>query len=77
MEKLKQKMDILTKEMETLIQEQGQIRNRSRAIEIRMNQLMGGLQILQEILQEENVAKATEAVANLADSLTSQTQKDS
>ena len=73
MQRVKDKMEVLTKEMESLIQEQGQIRNRSKAIEIRMNQLMGGLQVLQEVLQEESVAKATEAVANLADSLTSQT----
>jgi len=72
MERVKNKMDALTQEMEGLVQEQQQLRNRAKAIETRMNQVMGGLQALQEVLYEENVAKATEAVANQVDSLTSQ-----
>jgi len=71
MERVKNKMDVLTQEMEQLVQEQQQLRNRAKAIEVRMNQVMGGLQALQEVLYEANVAKATEVVANLADSLTS------
>lgn len=77
MERLKNKMEVLTNEMEALIQEQGQIRNRSKAIEVRMNQVMGGLQAIQEVLQEEAIsqtaAKVSQAVADLEQKASTQT----
>jgi len=71
MDRLKNKMEVLTREMESLIEEQGQLRNRSKAIEVRMNQIMGGLQALQEVIQEESVSQAAEMVAAAVENLSS------
>lgn len=71
---LQDKMETLTREMECLIQEQGQLRGRAKAIEVRMNQIMGGLQALQEVLQEEAISQATEKVSALTADLNSQVQ---
>jgi len=77
MEKLKNKMEVLTREMETLIEEQGQLRNRSKAIEVRMNQIMGGLQALQEVIQEESVSQAAAKVAAVVEDLNSRSEPQS
>lgn len=74
MERLKNKMEILTREMESLIQEQGQLRNRSKAIEVRMNQIMGGLQALQEVLHDETISQAAQKVAQAVEQLDPQKQ---
>ena len=66
------KVNKLSKEMESLINEQQQLRARSREIDIRMTQVMGAMNALQECLREHDDAEVKadlEAVGSGPDQL--------